>query len=63
MLLDRVGTDRLVWGSDWPWTQHPEATRYGAMLDWLADWIPDVAVRRCVLASNAQRLFGFTPRT
>ena len=63
MLLDRVGADRLVWGSDWPWTQHPEVTRYAATLQWFADWIPDVAARRRVLASNAQRLFGFTPRT
>lgn len=26
-LLDAYGTDRLLWGSDWPWTQHEAAVR------------------------------------
>jgi predicted TIM-barrel fold metal-dependent hydrolase len=26
-LLDTYGTDRLLWGSDWPWTQHEAAVR------------------------------------
>lgn len=26
-LVDAYGTDRLLWGSDWPWTQHEAAVR------------------------------------
>jgi predicted TIM-barrel fold metal-dependent hydrolase len=31
----------------------------GDLLDLLADWAPDEAVRNAILADNAQRLYGF----
>lgn len=30
--VNLFGPDRLVWGSDWPWTQHEASARYGALL-------------------------------
>lgn len=52
--------DRIVWGSDWP---HVMVTKPmpndGDLCDLLADWIPDVTVRRKILVDNPARLYGF----
>jgi predicted TIM-barrel fold metal-dependent hydrolase len=48
-LLERLGPQRLLWGSDWPWTQHEDRRNY-------ADTLADAALT----AATAQRLFGFT---
>jgi len=58
-LLD-VAPDRCVWGSDWPhvgfWGPMPNV---GDLLDVLADWAPDPAVRNAVLVDNPHALYGF----
>ncbi|MGP4020208.1 amidohydrolase family protein [Saccharopolyspora sp. 5N708] len=33
-LADTVGVDRLLWGSDWPWTQHEQGRSFGELLSW-----------------------------
>jgi predicted TIM-barrel fold metal-dependent hydrolase len=52
--------DRCVWGSDWP---HVALTRdmpnAGALLDLLADWAPEPALRNRVLVDNPARLYRF----
>jgi 2-pyrone-4,6-dicarboxylate lactonase len=52
--------DRMVWGSDWP---HVAMDTYmpntGDLLDLLATWVPDEAVRRRILVDNPARLYGF----
>ena len=52
--------DRLVWGTDWP---HPGARAHmpddGELADMLAEWVPDKAQRRRILADNPQRLYDF----
>ena len=53
--------ERLVWGSDWP---HPNLQgkpmpNDGDLLDLLADWAPDRAVRDRILAANPAALYGF----
>lgn len=58
-LLAALGPQRLVWGTDWPWLQHPEITDYGATRAWLDAWLPDPAVRDAVLAANPAVLYGF----
>lgn len=58
-LHDALGADRLVWGSDWPWTQFPEITDYTGMLAALATWVPDPALRRRILVDNPRTLYGF----
>lgn len=37
-LLDRFAPDRLVWGSDWPWTRHETGRSFEEALAWRAEW-------------------------
>jgi len=60
--------DRVVWGTNWP---HPGrgtspsaiAPPYpaddGLMLNLLARWLPDAAIRKKILVDNPARLYGF----
>jgi predicted TIM-barrel fold metal-dependent hydrolase len=56
-LLASAGPDRLLWGSDWPWTQHPEITSYAALLARVDNWAGGPDVRDAILAANPQRLY------
>ena len=58
-LVDAFGGLRLVWGSDWPWTQHEAGRDYAACLAWLDEWVPDRALRDAVLGANPAGLYGF----
>ena len=62
-LLDAFGAERLVWGSDWPHTQHQDQADYGRCLHALADWVPDAAQRRRILGATAAELFRIPPTT
>lgn len=57
-LLDAYGPDRLVWGSDWPWTQHEAGRDYVALLP-AAFGIDAESEAR--IHATAKRLFQFTP--
>lgn len=59
-LLRSFGAARLVWGSDWPHTQHRGVANYAAARAALADWVPDAAARRCILIDTPARLFHFS---
>jgi predicted TIM-barrel fold metal-dependent hydrolase len=52
---------RMVWGSDWPHVNMDgrEMPNDGDLLDLLAEWVPDTAVRNRILAQNANALYGF----
>ena len=59
--LIATNPDQLVWGSDWP---HPALTEQdmpndGDILDALARWVPDAALRQRILVDNPARLYGF----
>jgi len=69
--LIAANPDRVVWGTDWP---HPDghvqgvpATQVtpnivvddGALLNQLALWAPDAALRHKILVDNPARLYGF----
>ena len=57
--LVAAAPDRCLWGTDWP---HPNATfmpNDGDLVDLLAAWIPDEALRRKVLVDNPALLYGF----
>ncbi|MCJ2088373.1 amidohydrolase family protein [Methylobacterium sp. E-005] len=70
--LVAANPDRLVWGSDWP---HPDSTPRpdrkptelapaqnvddGRLLNLLAEWVPDRAVRDRILVDNPKRLYDF----
>lgn len=58
-LLRAGGPRRLVWGSDWPWTQNEAGRSYRQCLDWLADWVPDEMQRCEILGATALSLFKF----
>jgi predicted TIM-barrel fold metal-dependent hydrolase len=53
--------ERMVWGSDWPHVNLDgrEMPNDGDLLDLLAEWVPDAAVRNRILAQNANKLYGF----
>jgi predicted TIM-barrel fold metal-dependent hydrolase len=56
--LAEAGSTRLLWGSDWPFVKLDGHLRYGQAVDWLAEWVPDEAIRRQIDA-NALTLYGF----
>ncbi len=58
--LVEAAPDRLVWGSDWPHVLlETEMPNDGDLVDQIAVWVPDEAVRRRILVDNAERLYGF----
>jgi predicted TIM-barrel fold metal-dependent hydrolase len=70
--LIAANADRLVWGTDWP---HPNSVTPpdkkptdlnplyqiddGRLLNQLAIWAPDAAIRKKILVDNPARLYGF----
>jgi 2-pyrone-4,6-dicarboxylate lactonase len=52
---------RMVWGSDWPHVNlnNRAMPNDGDLLDLLAEWVPDEAVRNRILVQNANELYGF----
>ncbi len=58
--LIAVAPERCVWGTDWPHTAiagyMPEDAE---LLDLLADWVPDGAVRHRILVENPSTLYRF----
>jgi predicted TIM-barrel fold metal-dependent hydrolase len=70
--LIAANSDRVVWGTDWP---HPDAVTPpgrkptevtpllqvddGRLLNELAVWAPDPAIRRKILVDNPARLYGY----
>jgi predicted TIM-barrel fold metal-dependent hydrolase len=60
--------DRVVWGSNWPHPGRgtsptaiapPHPADDGLMLNLLARWVPDPAIRKKILVDNPARLYGF----
>src|SRR5690606_6517171 len=58
LLLTHFGSDRLVWGSDWPHTRHEHQT-IAAAQSALEAWVPDAMDRQAILGTSALQLFGF----
>jgi len=51
---------RIVWGTDWPHVMLKGVMPNDAeLLDLLADWVPDVALRHRILVENPATLYGF----
>jgi predicted TIM-barrel fold metal-dependent hydrolase len=57
-LLEAYGAHRLMWGSDWPHTEHRHLS-YTATREWLDGWIDDAAQRQALVADTPMRLFQF----
>jgi predicted TIM-barrel fold metal-dependent hydrolase len=57
--LIEAAPDRVLWGTDWP---HPNVRHMpddGDLVDLLASYAPDEAVRSRILVDNPQRLYDF----
>ena len=57
-LLSAFGPAQLLWGSDWPHTEHSRHPAAQHAWDSLPAWIDDEAARRYILADSASALFG-----
>lgn len=60
--LAELGARRLLWGSDWPWTNHEAGRDYGACARWLDGWVTDAASRRTIAWETPRRLYRFSAR-
>ncbi|SHM62366.1 amidohydrolase family protein [Phytopseudomonas punonensis] len=54
------GSERFLWGSDWPNTQFEDRTDYAEQFELIEALLPDAAERHQVLVANPVRLFGFS---
>jgi predicted TIM-barrel fold metal-dependent hydrolase len=60
--LLKANAERVVWGTDWPhinYFKEGQVPDDGILLNLLADWMPDEAMRKQVLVDNPARLYGF----
>lgn len=58
VVLDLMPMDRVIWGSDWPWTRHERGRSMAEAQRAPLAGLPD-AHRAAVTADNARRLYGF----
>ena len=61
-LLAEFGAERLMWGSDWPWTQHEPQMNLNLARDWPLSAVMTSQEKHAVLDITARKLFGFDPR-
>ena len=59
LLRQHLGTDRLLWGSDWPHTQHESMTSYADSWRRFETLVSDEADRRRITGETAAQLFQF----
>ncbi|MFD7832601.1 amidohydrolase family protein [Kitasatospora sp. NPDC059803] len=59
-LLEEAGHQRLLWGSDWPWTRHEHSRTFAECLAWPAEHV-DPSVLRAALTMNPARLLNWSP--
>jgi predicted TIM-barrel fold metal-dependent hydrolase len=59
LLIEHFGTDRLMWGSDWPHTQFEDQVSYASQFELLQQLVPWPRQRQAILRDGAVALFGF----
>uniref|UniRef100_A0A7C2BFW4 Amidohydrolase-related domain-containing protein n=1 Tax=Pseudomonas graminis TaxID=158627 RepID=A0A7C2BFW4_9PSED len=59
LLVDTYGQQRLVWGSDWPHTQHERSVSYGSVVEHLQALGCTAQLMRSLLIEAPQVLFDF----
>lgn len=57
--LAELGAARLLWGSDWPCTNHEAQQAVAQAPACVLDWLGDAAALRQVLVDNPRRLYRF----
>lgn len=55
--LAELGPRALLWGSDWPCTNHETQAHLPALRAALDTWLPDPATRQAVLVDNPARVY------
>jgi predicted TIM-barrel fold metal-dependent hydrolase len=55
-LVEKVGTDRLLWGSDAPYVGYEDRLSYDRVLASYRNWVPDAA-RRAEISQTAMKLY------
>lgn len=58
-LLERCGSERLMWASDCPFVGKEGQVDYRATLDWLYEHVENEDDRRRILSTNALAFYGF----
>jgi len=58
-LLERLTPERLLWGSDWPWTQHEAATSYGECVELIGGWLGQDSDLQARFDRASRGLYGF----
>ena len=53
--------ERVIWGSNWPFPSSNPRPDAVLLLDLLAKWAPNAALRYRILVENPEALFGFDP--
>ncbi len=56
-LRDALGTQALLWGSDWPCTNFEALADYATLLAQCDAWCAEAQISTSMLAENAQRLY------
>lgn len=56
-ILEILGPDHIVWGSDWPWTQHENKHEYAETIKWASAWLKHVDPAQ--IGKTSARLYGF----
>lgn len=59
LLEQSFGRRRLVWGSDWPHTQHEEGVGFDTVIDQLQALECSTELMRALLVDSPRMLFGF----
>lgn len=59
--VSAFGSERMVFGSDWPFLRSPRRMDYGPELARVAHWFPRIEDRRRVLVDTPAAWFGFEP--
>jgi predicted TIM-barrel fold metal-dependent hydrolase len=59
LLEQSLGPQRLVWGSDWPHTQHERDVGYGAVMEQLRALGCSESLRQAMLVDSPAQLFRF----
>lgn len=60
--IAELGPHRLLWGSDWPWTNHEQGRSYEQCMGLFCQWVPSGSARSVILEHTPSSLYGFNAK-